>query len=200
MDPAALDQPPAAQACLETLRAVSGERDGAMERHCVRVFVIAERLAGPQPIDREVLLCATWLHDAGLWCPGDDPYVTEAARLAQRTLAPFDWPLARVQRCMDACEQHHAPTSRADLGLEVELMRRADLVDVSGGLVAHGLPRPWLRGLFRAAPRTGMATMLARAIAGELRHRPQSLWGAFVAPHRTRASDVVAAAAAEPGG
>jgi HD superfamily phosphodiesterase len=58
-------------------------------------------------LDRELLLCACWLHDAGLYTPSRDPYVTEGARLAARVLAPFGWPPERLQRCMDACEQHH---------------------------------------------------------------------------------------------
>jgi HD superfamily phosphodiesterase len=42
----------------------------------------AERLAGDRPFDRELLLCACWLHDLGLFTVSRDPYVTEGARLA----------------------------------------------------------------------------------------------------------------------
>src|SRR4051812_10173184 len=95
-----LPQPPAALACLQALRELSGETEGPMERHCLRVFLIAERLAGGQDFDRELMICASWLHDAGLWCPSDASYVTEGARLAERILAPFGWPTERLQRCM----------------------------------------------------------------------------------------------------
>ena len=64
-----------------------------------------------------------WLHDIGLYTDSRDPYVTEGARLAARVLEPFGWPPARLQRCMDACEQHHAPRSQMAMGLEVELVR-----------------------------------------------------------------------------
>ncbi len=120
MDADALSSTPAARAALAALRAAAGS-GGAMERHCLRQFVIAERLAGDQPFDRELLLCACWLHDAGLSTDSGDPYVTEGARLAARVLEPFGWPPDRLQRCMDACEQHHAPRSRLAMGLEVEL-------------------------------------------------------------------------------
>jgi hypothetical protein len=182
-----LPQPPAALACLEALRELSGEVEGPMERHCLRVFLIAERLAGDETFDRDLVLCAAWLHDAGLWCPSDDSYVTEGARLAERILAPFGWAPERLQRCMDACEQHHAPSSRSDLGFEVELIRRADLVDVSGGLVAFGLTRGWLRGVFREVPRDGLAGLLAAVAVRELRHRPLTLPRVFLGPRRTRA-------------
>ena len=84
---------------------------------------------------------------------------------------------------MDACEQHHAPRSRLAMGLEVELIRQADLVDVTAGIVNFGLDRRWLRDV----PRDGFWRLLGGAVLGELRHRPASLTGVFVSPRRTRA-------------
>jgi hypothetical protein len=177
MDADALSTTPAARAALAALRTAAGA-NGPMERHCLRQFAIAERLAGDRVLDRELLLCACWLRD---------PYVTEGARLADRVLAPFGWPPERLQRCMDACEQHHAPRSRLAMGLEVELVRQADLVDVTAGIVNFGLDRRWVRALFRDVPRDGFGRLLGGAVLGELRHRPASLTGVFVSPRRTRA-------------
>ena len=185
MDADALSTTPAAQAALEALRAAAGA-NGPMERHCLRQFAIAERLAGGRAFDRELLLCACWLHDAGLYTPSRDPYVTEGARLAARVLQRFGWPPERLQRCMDACEQHHAPRSRMAMGLEVELVRQADLVDVTGGIVNFGLDRKWLGALFRDVPRDGFWRLVGRSVLGELRHRPASLTGVFFSPRRTR--------------
>jgi len=75
MDAGALSTTPAALAALEALRAAAGA-NGPMERHCLRQFAIAERRAGDRAFDRELLLCACWLHDAGLYTPSRDPYVT----------------------------------------------------------------------------------------------------------------------------
>jgi hypothetical protein len=181
----ALSATPAAQAALQTLRAAAGA-DSPMERHCLRQFAIAERLAGDRDFDRELLLCACWLHDLGLYTHSRDPYVTEGARLAARVLEPLGWPPERLQRCMDACEQHHAPRSRMAMGLEVELVRRSDLVDVTAGLVNFGLDRGWLRDLFREVPRNGLWRLIGSAILGELRHRPATLTHVFLSPRRTR--------------
>jgi hypothetical protein len=181
----ALSITPAARAALEAMRAAAGSHS-AMERHCLRQFAIAERLACDRQFDRELLLCACWLHDAGLYTHSRDPYVTEGARLAARVLEPFGWPPARLQRCMDACEQHHAPRSRMAMGLEVELVRRSDLVDVTAGLVSFGLDRQWLRDLFREVPRDGLWRLIGSAVLSELRHRPASLTRVFLSPRRTR--------------
>jgi hypothetical protein len=112
--------------------------------------------------------------------------VTEGARLAARVLDPFGWPRERVQRCMDACEQHHAPRSRMAMGLEVELVRQADLIDVSAGLVNFGVDRRWLRELFRDIPRALLWRLIGSAVLNDLRHRPASLAGVFLSPRRTR--------------
>jgi hypothetical protein len=188
----------AERACLAALRERFGGAGSPMERHCHRQFLIGERLAGSRAFDRELLLCACWLHDAGLETAGSAPYVTEGALLAERVLAPFGWPAERLQRCMDACEQHHAVRSRAAMGLEVELVRRSDLVDVSAGVLRFGLDRRWVRGLAHRLPRSGFYPMLLRATARELRRRPRSLWGVFVAPRRTVVAAPDRASAAGP--
>lgn len=118
--------------------------------------------------------------------PSRDPYVTEGARLSARVLQPFGWPPERLQRCMDACEQHHAPRSRMAMGLEVELVRQADLVDVTAGIVNFGPDPGWLRALLRNIPRDGFWRLVGRSVLGELRHRPASLTAVFFAPRHTR--------------
>jgi HD domain-containing protein len=170
---------PPERASLAALRSAGGETDGAMERHCVRQFLIAERLAedAGQSVDHELLLCAAFLHDTGLY-PGvksHDAYVSDGRHLAERTLEPFGWERVRLVRCLDAVEQHHALRDRSSLGAEVELMRRADLIDVSAGLITFGLDRWWLRGLARDLPRTGFHRFLARETWRMARERPRSL-------------------------
>jgi hypothetical protein len=82
----------------------------------VRQYLIAERLADPRGIvyDREVLLCACFLQDTGLYGPASsgDVYIKDSARYARPTLEPLGWPEERLRVCIDACEQHHALTAR----------------------------------------------------------------------------------------
>ena len=115
-------------AALAALRTATGEIDGDMERHTVRQYLIAERLADTRGIafDRELLLCASFLHDAGLYGPASsgDVYIRDSGRYARRTLAPLGWSEERLRACVDACEQHHAFTTRWWMRNEVELVRR----------------------------------------------------------------------------
>jgi hypothetical protein len=147
-------------AALKALRAATGETDGGMERHTMRQYLIAERIADMRgiPYDRELLLCASFLHDSGLYGPAStgDVYIKDSARYARRTLEPFGWPDERLRVCLDACEQHHAFTTRWWMATEVELVRRSDLVEVYPELRRFGIPRSWLkRELWHAVPRTG---------------------------------------------
>lgn len=172
--------------CLAALRRASGERDGAMERHTVRQFLIAERLAHQSgtSIDRDLLLCAAFLHDAGLYAsgPAAGVYTADGRRLALDTVAPYGWSEQRRRLLGDAIEQHHALTPRAYLGAEVELMRRSDLVDVSRGIIAFGLSRAWLRGLFAAVPRNGFWVTIGRELKRMARERPSTMPRIFAPP------------------
>jgi hypothetical protein len=180
-----LEETNATRACLDALRELIGGRvETAMELHCLRVYEIASELGARRglALDRELLLCAAWLHDAGLY-PGaatSDAYVRDGRRLAERVLAPYGWSPERTQRVGDAIECHHELRPQWRRGAEVELLRRADLVDVSFGLVAFGLDRVWLRDLARRAPRTGMVREIGALVGGVLRTRPLTLPAIFL--------------------
>jgi HD superfamily phosphodiesterase len=165
---------------LERLRAATGERDGIMERHCLRVRHIAARLAADRHwvIDGEVLSVAAILHDVGLYPPyasRSAAYVADGAELAREILPGFGWSPGRVAVCADTIERHHELRAQLSRGPEVEAVRLADRVDVSAGLVRARLPRAWLRGLVRAVPRRGLYRELVRLLAPEFRRRPATL-------------------------
>jgi HD domain-containing protein len=174
------------RACLQAVRELSGATDGPMERHNTRVALIAERMAQARGIDAdgELLRCAAHLHDLGLY-PGaatEEPYVADGARLARELLEPLGWAPERVELCAQAVERHHELRPQWSRGAEVELIRRADRVDVLGLAGPGSVPRGWLRGLFRAVPRRGLYPEIGRLVARSARDRPGSLAGTFVRP------------------
>jgi hypothetical protein len=169
-----LEETTATRACLDVLRELAGGRaETAMELHCLRVYEIASELGARRglALDRELLLCAAWLHDAGLY-PGaatSDAYVRDGRRLAERVLTPYGWSPERLQRVGDAIECHHE--------LRPKWRRGAD---VSFGLVAFGLDRVWLRDLATRVPRTGMVREIGALVGGVLRTRPLTLPAIFL--------------------
>jgi hypothetical protein len=161
---------------LEALRSATAEVHGDMERHTMRQFLIAERIADMRGVayDRELLLCASFLHDSGLYAPAStgDVYIKDSVRYARRTLEPFSWPEHRLRVCLDACEQHHAVRTRWWLPAEVELVRRSDLVEMAPELVRWGIPRAWLK-------RELWTRYARRLLAGRLRDYADALAARF---------------------
>ena len=169
----------AEQDALDRLRSATGVRNGPMERHCLRCRRIAAELARMHGwvIDGEVLTVAAILHDIGLYAAVSTGgvYTREGADLARAMLPRYGWTEARIERCAEAIDRHHELRSQLARGPEVEALRRADLVDVSGGLIRFGVNRTWLRRLGGEVPRRGFARELAREVGRALRERPLTL-------------------------
>ncbi len=178
----------AERAALDTLRKAVGGIDTPMERHCLRVFLIMERIAADHRIgiDREVALCASYLFEIGAYplASSRDVYTSDGRRFAMHLLEPFGWPEARVRRCLDAIERHHQLRSQAQYGAEVELLRRADLVDAFPAFFRFGLSRAWLADLFRRIPREGLYRTILSGVGAMLRERPATIPSIFLPPRR----------------
>jgi hypothetical protein len=175
-----LVQSDAERAALTALREVTGEVDGPMERHSMRCFLLAERMAADRGlmVDHEVLLIAGLLHDIGLYegASAGGVYTTDGAEFAGHLLADRPgWDERRLGLCRDAIDRHHEVRSQWEDGAEVELMRRADMTELTSGVVNFGVSRGWIRGLWRAVPRDGLYPHIARMVADVLRERPASL-------------------------
>lgn len=158
----------AEQACLEAVRRLTDAERGPMELHGRRVALIAGELArrSGREIDRELLACAGLLHDMALY-PGASRggvYTADGAAFARELLGGKGFEGARLELLERAIDRHHDLRPQWTAGLEVELVRRADLVDVSAGLIRFGLPRAWLRTLGHELPRDGMYREIARMV------------------------------------
>jgi hypothetical protein len=176
----ALLSTPLEREALQRLRELTGDEDGPMERHGLRCFLIVDRLARQRgvEIDREGALVAGLLHDIGLYegASHGGVYVTEGKQYAAELLAGREgWDERRTARCLDAIERHHELRSQWQAGTEVELLRRADMVDLSRGLIDWGAGRDWLRELWRAVPRDGTYREIGSMVWKAVRERPASL-------------------------
>jgi HD domain len=164
---------------LDLVREASGELDGAMERHCLRCFLLVERLAARRglELDREVALCAALAHDVGIYpsLSAGGVYTDEGGELAARMFREADADGDRARLVADACAFHHALRPQWRRGAEVELLRRADQIEVFGGVVRHGLERDEVREVFAAVPRHGFYAEIGRLAVRAARDRPTTL-------------------------
>jgi len=167
---------PAEQASLAALRDATGETDGVMERHCLRCFRLCELLAEKHnaDLDRQVMLCAAILHDIGLYDAVSEGgvYTDEGGEFARKLGIEHGWDARRADLCAEACARHHSIKPQWDLGAEVETLRLADRIEVSGGLAKGGLDRSQVKGVFAEISREGFYGGLVHVVWPNLRSRP----------------------------
>lgn len=161
---------------LDQLRDATGEVDGPMERHCVRCFLFMELLSNRRglTIDRELALCAAFVHDIGLYASitHGGVYTDEGGELAERLLIEAGADAHRALLIRDACAQHHALRDQSARGAEVELMRLADRIELSSGLLRAGLERSQVQDVFARVSRQGTYRVISGLVGHALLERP----------------------------
>ena len=171
---------------LARLRQATVTVNGPMERHCLRCRQIARELGSRRQwvMDGELLTVAALLHDIGLYpaASRNGVYTSDGAALAREMLAEHGWSGERIERCADAIDRHHELRSQVARGPEVEALRLADLIDVSGNLLRFGLDKEWLRTLRREIPPDGLLHELRREVGRAVRERPTTLPRIFLRP------------------
>jgi hypothetical protein len=164
---------------LDALRSASGEVDGAMERHCVRCFLFVEALATKRGlmIDREVALCAAFMHDAGLYdeISRGGVYTDDSGICAEQMFRDAGASPERALLARETCAQHHALRDQSDKGAEVELMRLADRIELSYGVLSAGLSRAEVREIFSRVSRQGTYRVIAGLVGHALLERPTTV-------------------------
>ena len=172
----ALVQTDAEKASLAALRDATGETDGVMERHTVRCFLLSQLLAEKHDagLDREVTLCASILHDIGLYDKVSDGgvYTDEGGEFARRLALEHGWEARRAELCATACANHHAVRPQWEQGAEVEVLRLADRIEVLGGFSRGGLTGAQVEGVFEQVSRDGFYRGLLHVVGPSLRSRP----------------------------
>jgi hypothetical protein len=153
-----------AEEILDTWRPAIGDDLPGYRGHVYRTLNVCRALA--PTVDADRIAVAAAFHDLGLWPDGLLDYLP--ASVARAT----DW-LDRGGRetwspeVALAIDFHHKLTPyRGAHAQLVEPFRRADLVDVTRGLYAAGVPRPFLRELFAAFPDAGFRPRVARLVLG----------------------------------
>lgn len=131
--------------------------------HAYRVYNIACAVLGNERCSDE-LAVASAFHDLGIWSDGTWDYIEPSIARARDYLRER---AAAVNPVLveEAVRHHHKlrPFRGSFEPAVIEAFRRADLIDVSGGLIRMGLPRAFLRELAAAFPYAGFHRELLRA-------------------------------------
>jgi hypothetical protein len=112
---------------------------------------------------------AAFFHDAAIWTDRTWDYLGPSARRAIDEIGVGDPNAALVEALI---AEHHRLRPVRHGHPAVEAFRRADLIDVTGGLVCPGGSRARYRDLITQYPAAGFRPMLLRAFGRGLREAP----------------------------
>lgn len=143
----------------------------AYRGHVFRVFNMGRTLLNGAPEEEEQLAVACVFHDLGIWTNGTFDYLTPSESLAIDYLhdrGHAEW----IQPVTLAIDLHHRLRPyHGDHAPIVEALRRADLADLSFGLISGGIDRRLARETRRAFPNAGFHRFLIRiSLQWGLRH------------------------------
>ena len=146
----------------------------AYRNHCCRVINFCAALTASDAERLKKMQIAAAFHDLGIWTDGTFDYLDPSEQRARTYLTQ--------QNQMDAApeigamiQQHHkvTPYSRDPEDL-AEAFRKADLVDVSGGLITFGIPRAFVREVRAHFPNAGFHKRLVQLSGKRLLSHPLS--------------------------
>lgn len=143
--------------------------------HCYRVFNFAlPYCACEDDATIDKLAIAAAFHDLGIWTAGTFDYLDPSEQLAQdylRELGREDWS-AEVGAMI---QQHHKIRRYSAVsGDMTEAFRRADLIDVSLGLVSFGASRNYRCQVKAGFPNAGFHRCLLRLTLARVKRHPLS--------------------------
>ncbi|WP_448202684.1 hypothetical protein [Azospirillum sp. sgz302134] len=159
---------PDLDAILTEWRESLGNDFAAYRNHARRMHRFAVALAGVEDDGRIAVAAA--FHDLGIWTDGTLDYLEPSARLAAGWLAQqglSGW----TDEVAAMIVNHHKLTPVRGAPL-VEAFRRADLVDLSLGLIRFGLPAGLVAEVRREFSNAGFHRRLARLLGRRLRTHP----------------------------
>jgi hypothetical protein len=140
--------------------------------HAYRVMNLCLALS-PSGDQRKIALAAAF-HDLGIWTASTFDYIPPSVGLASAHLkASGQSPWA--PEIETTIKEHHKLTRyKPHPDWLVEPFRRADLIDVSRGAIAFGLPRGLIRDLFAQWPSAGFHKRLVQLSLKRLATHPLS--------------------------
>jgi hypothetical protein len=151
---------PIVDAVLDRHRDALGDDRPAYGNHVYRCMTYHQLLLGFSIPDAAALAWAT--HDLGIWTAGTLDYLEPSADLAAAHADEFG--IAEVDQLRALVCEHHRLRPVSDR--VTEAFRRADLIDVSHGVLRQGVERSAIRAAVKALPYNGFHACLAKGLSG----------------------------------
>ena len=138
--------------------------------HVYRIVNLCVAIVGRREIEK--IAVAAVFHDLGIWTNGTFDYIAPSIALARDYLvarAREDW-TAEIEEMI--ADHHKITPATADPDSLIEAFRQADWIDVSRGLRAFGISRPFVARLFATWPSAGFHWRLVTLTLERFRSHP----------------------------
>jgi len=159
---------PIVDAVLDRHTDALGDGQAAYRNHVYRSITYHQLLLGVSIPDSAALAWAT--HDLGIWTAGTFDYLGPSADLAESYADEYG--ITDIDRLRALITEHHRLRPLHGDAL-TETFRRADLVDVSRGVLARGVGRAAVRAAVKALPYNGFHAFLAKGLSGHVVRHPR---------------------------
>ncbi|NTV99174.1 MAG: HD domain-containing protein, partial [Chlorobiaceae bacterium] len=140
--------------------------------HCLRVFNFTKALAGESWDAPEKTAVAAYFHDYGIWAERTFDYLLPSQKHAARYLREKGlegW----IDEITEVIEWHHKITPyKANPSWLVEPFRKADWIDITGGMLRFRLPDGFVTDVMDAFPIDGFHKMLVKLTVARLKSHP----------------------------
>ena len=167
-----LTQIPTLDELLHAHRSTLGDDFTAYRNHTYRVVNLCIALSPVASAQLEKIATAVAFHDLGIWTDRTFDYLQPSVRLASEHLTRSGkekW----TSEISEMILQHHKLSQyRANGEWLVEPLRRADLVDLSMGIIRFGLSRKLVKELYATWPSAGFHRRLVELEFAQLRTQP----------------------------
>ncbi len=162
---------PLLEELLAEYRGVLGADYDGYRNHCYRVFNLCRSFAG-EGCDHEKIAIATLFHDLGIWTGGSFDYLAPSRKLAREYLEKSgrgEW-----SEEIDAMIDNHHKLSRYEENPSwlVEPFRKADWVDMSGGLLRFRLKDNFVMDVIYGFANMGFHRKIAELALARLKSHP----------------------------
>ncbi|MFZ4524345.1 MAG: HD domain-containing protein [Chlorobium sp.] len=159
---------------LATFRQVLTVDYDAYRNHCMRVLNFCLAFAGDRADAENIITIAALFHDLGIWTDNTFDYILPSQQLARRYLEKS----GRAAWCDEIIamigEHHKLTRYRANSLSLVEPFRKADWIDVSGGMLRFRLPDDFVTDVLEAFPNAGFHKKLVALSVERLKTHPFS--------------------------
>ena len=155
---------------LSTYKNELGTNFEKYHNHCCRVFVFASILSNASEDEENKLAIASAFHDMGIWTANTLDYLEPSIKLAEKYLTYHkleDW----TDSIKEIIDNHHKLTPFTK-NLLAESFRKADLIDLTFGLIKFGISSAQIAETKKLYPALGFQTYIFKKVLQNIVRHP----------------------------